>query len=127
MVQICFNSAELMEDQLLLLLESLEEKIVPQQLKLVREHTSHLAQNEGGREVLFYIKQRLDDSSSITTPVSQLKVTLGRRERIIASNLSGIKILTLRKIPPRDEDLRFLTTVLLITNIKLDTADYHFS
>lgn len=59
--------------------------------------------------------------------VSQLKVTLGRRERIIASNLSGIKILTLRKIPPRDEDLRFLTTVLLITNIKLDTADYHFS
>ncbi|NWX78473.1 GSDA3 protein, partial [Alca torda] len=47
----CFNSAELMEDQLLLLLESLEMKIVPQQLKLVREHTSHLAQNEGGREV----------------------------------------------------------------------------
>ncbi|NXN71001.1 GSDA3 protein, partial [Himantopus himantopus] len=50
--QTCFNSAELMEDQLQLLLESLEEKIVPQQLKLVREHRSHLAQNEGGREVL---------------------------------------------------------------------------
>ncbi|NXN53842.1 GSDA3 protein, partial [Rynchops niger] len=46
-----FNSAELTEDQLLLLLESLEEKIVPQQLKLVRENTSHLAQNEGGKEV----------------------------------------------------------------------------
>ncbi|NWH52538.1 GSDA3 protein, partial [Fregata magnificens] len=30
----CFNSAELMEDQLLLLLASLEEKIVSQQLKL---------------------------------------------------------------------------------------------
>ncbi|NXJ71908.1 GSDA3 protein, partial [Rostratula benghalensis] len=44
----CFNSAELTEDQLLLLLESLERKIVPQQLKLVREHTSHLTQNEGG-------------------------------------------------------------------------------
>ncbi|NXJ37112.1 GSDA3 protein, partial [Ciconia maguari] len=43
----CFNSAELTEDQLLLLLESLEEKIVSQQLKLVREHASHLAQNEG--------------------------------------------------------------------------------
>ncbi|NWI48597.1 GSDA3 protein, partial [Picathartes gymnocephalus] len=31
-----FLFAELMEDQLLLLLESLERKIVPQQLKLVR-------------------------------------------------------------------------------------------
>ncbi|NXU30761.1 GSDA3 protein, partial [Thalassarche chlororhynchos] len=36
----CFNSAELTEDQLLLLLESLEEKVVSQQLKLVREHAS---------------------------------------------------------------------------------------
>ncbi|NXT91301.1 GSDA3 protein, partial [Anhinga rufa] len=45
----CFNSAELTTDQLLLLLESLEEKIVSQQLKLVREHASHLAENEGGR------------------------------------------------------------------------------
>ncbi|NXW42231.1 GSDA3 protein, partial [Nyctiprogne leucopyga] len=41
-----FNSAELTEDQLLLLLESLEDKIVSQQLKLVRENTAHLAQNE---------------------------------------------------------------------------------
>ncbi|NXS64549.1 GSDA3 protein, partial [Brachypteracias leptosomus] len=37
LVQTCFNSAELMEDQLLLLLESLDKKIVPQQLELVRE------------------------------------------------------------------------------------------
>ncbi|NXA29897.1 GSDA3 protein, partial [Ibidorhyncha struthersii] len=51
-VQTCFNSAELTEDQLLLLLESLEEKIVPQQLKLVREHRSYSAQNERGREVV---------------------------------------------------------------------------
>ncbi|NXE57493.1 GSDA3 protein, partial [Casuarius casuarius] len=36
----CFISPELTEDQLLLLLESLEEKIVTQQLKLVRNHTS---------------------------------------------------------------------------------------
>ncbi|NWH20880.1 GSDA3 protein, partial [Grus americana] len=47
LVQILFNSAELTEDQLLILLESLEEEIVSQQLKLVREHISHLAQNEG--------------------------------------------------------------------------------
>ncbi|KAF1455985.1 Gasdermin-A3, partial [Pygoscelis antarcticus] len=47
LLQTCFNSAELTEDQLLLLLESLEEKIVSQQLKLVREHASHLAQKEG--------------------------------------------------------------------------------
>ncbi|NXS65933.1 GSDA3 protein, partial [Pandion haliaetus] len=40
LVQSCFNSAELTEDQRLLLLESLEEKIVPQQLKLVREQHS---------------------------------------------------------------------------------------
>ncbi|NWX09658.1 GSDA3 protein, partial [Caloenas nicobarica] len=34
-------SAELTENQLLLLLEALEEKIVPQWLKLVRENTNH--------------------------------------------------------------------------------------
>ncbi|NXI48175.1 GSDA3 protein, partial [Galbula dea] len=45
-----FNSAELQEDQLLLLLESLEEKIVSQQLELVREHTSWLAQRQGAGE-----------------------------------------------------------------------------
>ncbi|NXX76419.1 GSDA3 protein, partial [Urocolius indicus] len=38
LIQIWFNSAVLMEDQLLLLLESLEKKIMFQQLKLVREH-----------------------------------------------------------------------------------------
>ncbi|NXG62852.1 GSDA3 protein, partial [Hemiprocne comata] len=42
-----FNPAELTEDQVLLLLESLEEKIVSQQLKLVREHAPHLAQHQG--------------------------------------------------------------------------------
>ncbi|NWW76494.1 GSDA3 protein, partial [Climacteris rufus] len=36
LIQTQFISAELMEDQLLLLLESLERKIVSQQLKLVR-------------------------------------------------------------------------------------------
>ncbi|NXY76455.1 GSDA3 protein, partial [Glareola pratincola] len=41
LVQTCFNSAELTEDQLLLLLESLEEKIVPQQLKLVASILEH--------------------------------------------------------------------------------------
>ncbi|NWR78951.1 GSDA3 protein, partial [Centropus unirufus] len=45
--QTCFNSPELREDQLLLLLESLEEGIVSQQLKLVRTHTLHLAPKEG--------------------------------------------------------------------------------
>ncbi|NXG75845.1 GSDA3 protein, partial [Baryphthengus martii] len=40
--------AELMEDQLLLLLESLDEKIVPQQIILVRKYVLCLAQNEGG-------------------------------------------------------------------------------
>ncbi|NXE28420.1 GSDA2 protein, partial [Ardeotis kori] len=39
LAQTCFNSAELSEDQLLLLLESLEEKLVSQQLKLsILEH-----------------------------------------------------------------------------------------
>ncbi|NWT46556.1 GSDA3 protein, partial [Rissa tridactyla] len=58
LVQTCFNSAELTEDQLLLLLESLEEKIVPQQLKLVRENTSHLAQNEGGKHLLSFSQEK---------------------------------------------------------------------
>ncbi|NXE15766.1 GSDA2 protein, partial [Lophotis ruficrista] len=39
LAQTCFNSAELTEDQLLLLLESLDQKIVSQQLKLsILEH-----------------------------------------------------------------------------------------
>ncbi|NXV24165.1 GSDA3 protein, partial [Cepphus grylle] len=58
LLQTCFNSAELTEDQLLLLLESLEMKIVPQQLKLVREHTSHLSQNEGGRDLLSFPQEK---------------------------------------------------------------------
>ncbi|NXW65924.1 GSDA3 protein, partial [Eurystomus gularis] len=37
----CFISAELVEDQLLLLLESLDKKIVPQQLKLVASILEH--------------------------------------------------------------------------------------
>lgn len=63
----------------------------------------------------------------IKVAVSQLKVTLGRREGIIASNLAGIKIFPSDEITPRHEDLRFLTTALLTINTKLDTADYHFS
>uniref|UniRef100_A0A663MPH0 Gasdermin pore forming domain-containing protein n=1 Tax=Athene cunicularia TaxID=194338 RepID=A0A663MPH0_ATHCN len=55
---------ELTENQLLLLLESLEEKIVSQQLKLVREHTSHL----GGFSVdasLFSFSQEKDEKITI--------------------------------------------------------------
>ncbi|NXE84694.1 GSDA3 protein, partial [Cochlearius cochlearius] len=52
LVKTCFNSTELTEYQLLLLLESLEKKIVSQQLKLVREHGSHLAENEGAGVLL---------------------------------------------------------------------------
>ncbi|NXP04046.1 GSDA3 protein, partial [Thinocorus orbignyianus] len=44
----CFHSAELTEDQLLLLLESLEEKIVPQQLKLVTSILEHDIEKEKG-------------------------------------------------------------------------------
>ncbi|NXG12805.1 GSDA3 protein, partial [Sakesphorus luctuosus] len=40
LMQTCFNSAELLDDQLLLLLESLQRKIVAQQLKLVRTHST---------------------------------------------------------------------------------------
>ncbi|NXJ57612.1 GSDA3 protein, partial [Spizaetus tyrannus] len=65
LVQTCFNSAELTEDQLLLLLESLEEKIVSQQLKLVREHASHLAQNEGGGKVLLSFSQEREQKLTI--------------------------------------------------------------
>ncbi|NWW94183.1 GSDA3 protein, partial [Rhynochetos jubatus] len=41
LVQTWFNSAELTEDQLVLLLESLEKKIVFQQLKLVKSILEH--------------------------------------------------------------------------------------
>ncbi|NXQ94841.1 GSDA3 protein, partial [Sagittarius serpentarius] len=63
----CFNSAELMEDQLLLLLESLEEKIVSQQLKLVREHVSHWAQNEGVGEHYFNLLSFSQEREQILT------------------------------------------------------------
>ncbi|NWW31125.1 GSDA3 protein, partial [Panurus biarmicus] len=53
-----FFSAELMEDQLLLLLESLERKIVSQQLKLVRTHTTLGSfQGEAGAMLLFSNKE----------------------------------------------------------------------
>ncbi|NXL23683.1 GSDA3 protein, partial [Setophaga kirtlandii] len=49
-----FISAELTEDQLLLLLESLERKIVSQQLKLVRTHiTLGSFQGEAGDTLSF--------------------------------------------------------------------------
>ncbi|NXS96341.1 GSDA3 protein, partial [Jacana jacana] len=57
----CFTSAELTEDQLLLLLESLEEKTVPQQLELVREQTSHSAQNEGERGLLSFSGEKQEE------------------------------------------------------------------
>ncbi|NXO95971.1 GSDA3 protein, partial [Certhia brachydactyla] len=47
-----FISAELMEEQLLLLLESLERKIVSQQLKLVRTHIT-LGSFQGEAGVIF--------------------------------------------------------------------------
>ncbi|NWW73477.1 GSDA3 protein, partial [Climacteris rufus] len=47
LIQTQFISAELMEDQLLLLLRSLERKIVSQQLKLVRTQIT-LGSYEGG-------------------------------------------------------------------------------
>ncbi|NXV08447.1 GSDA3 protein, partial [Cettia cetti] len=55
-VQTQFVSAELMEDQLLLLLESLDRKIVSQQLKLVRTHLT-LASFQG--EETFFVDARL--------------------------------------------------------------------
>ncbi|NWY47535.1 GSDA3 protein, partial [Sylvia atricapilla] len=53
-IQTQFISAELLEDQLLLLLESLERKIVSQQLKLVRTHiTLGSLQGEAGALLSF--------------------------------------------------------------------------
>ncbi|NXJ85227.1 GSDA3 protein, partial [Trogon melanurus] len=57
LIQTCFNSAELTEDQLLLLLESLEEKITSKQLQLVRKHLLHLAPNEGAEGLLSFSRE----------------------------------------------------------------------
>lgn len=73
----CFNSAELSEDQLLLLLESLENRIVSQQLKLVREHTSHWAQMKGLGGCVCYFKQS-NFYMMTQVAVSQFRVTLGK-------------------------------------------------
>ncbi|KFM00358.1 Gasdermin-A3, partial [Aptenodytes forsteri] len=68
----CFNSAELTEDQLLLLLESLEEKIVSQQLKLVREHASHLAQNEGAGGVCVLLSFSQEKEQKLTIAMVEM-------------------------------------------------------
>ncbi|NXV73417.1 GSDMA protein, partial [Atlantisia rogersi] len=52
LVQTCFNSAELTEDQRQLLDKSVDKKIIHQQLQLVREHTSSLAHNQGAGGLL---------------------------------------------------------------------------
>ncbi|NXF67614.1 GSDA3 protein, partial [Ciccaba nigrolineata] len=70
----CFNSAELMENQLLLLLESLEEKIVTQQLKLVREHTSYLAQNEGAGGLLSFSQEKEEKLTIALVGMSGVKL-----------------------------------------------------
>ncbi|NXH12624.1 GSDA3 protein, partial [Bucco capensis] len=69
-----FNSAELTEDQLLLLLESLEEKIVPQQLKLVREHASCLAQNEGAGGLLCFSREEEQELTMAMVEMSGVKL-----------------------------------------------------
>ncbi|NWU93076.1 GSDA2 protein, partial [Upupa epops] len=65
LVQSPFNFAELMEDQLLLLLESLDKKIVPQQLELVREHASRWAQNKGSGRGLLIVFQEYDQELTL--------------------------------------------------------------
>lgn len=76
MAQISFNSAELTEDQLLLLLESLEVEIVPQQLKLVRKNT---ALTLGSKQRVGVMGAQAKQRSYYGMgSESQLKVMLGR-------------------------------------------------
>lgn len=71
-----FNSAELTEDQLLLLLESLEVEIVPQQLKLVRKNT---ALTLGSKQRVGVMGGQAKQRSYYGMgSESQLKVMLGR-------------------------------------------------
>ncbi|NXI48963.1 GSDA3 protein, partial [Chloroceryle aenea] len=68
-------SAELTEDQLLLLLESLDKKIVPQQLKLVREHVSKGKKSLGAETGLLSFSQ--EEEGEITTAIFEMSgVTL---------------------------------------------------
>ncbi|NXJ28781.1 GSDA3 protein, partial [Dicrurus megarhynchus] len=72
-----FISAELMEDQLLLLLESLERKIVSQQLELVRTHiTLGSFQGDVGKEP-FHVDAELlsfphEEEQVLTTALVEL-------------------------------------------------------
>ncbi|NXV02288.1 GSDA3 protein, partial [Cettia cetti] len=89
-IQTQFVSAELMEDQLLLLLlllESLERKIVPQQLKLVRTHLT-LASFQGEARGSF-------NSSNISKEEQMLTIALVQ--------LSGVQLQKDGSALPRDQ------------------------
>ncbi|NXK70339.1 GSDA3 protein, partial [Sylvietta virens] len=69
-IQTQFISAELMDDQLLLLLESLERKIVSQQLMLVRTHiTLGSFQGEAGAMLLSFPHE---DEQKLTVALVEL-------------------------------------------------------
>ncbi|NXC76211.1 GSDA3 protein, partial [Anhinga anhinga] len=75
----CFNSAELTTDQLLLLLESLEEKIVSQQLKLVKSILEHDLQNKEGRfsvdaSLLSFSREREEKLTILMVEMSGVKL-----------------------------------------------------
>ncbi|NXR74156.1 GSDA3 protein, partial [Pycnonotus jocosus] len=85
-------SAELMEDQLLLLLESLERKIVSQQLKLVRTHIT-LGSFQGEAGAVFLV-----DAELLSFPHEEEQMLT-----IALVELSGVQLQEDGSAVPRDQ------------------------
>ncbi|NXB52771.1 GSDA2 protein, partial [Leucopsar rothschildi] len=98
-----FISAELMDDQLLLLLESLERKILYQQLNLVRVHIT-LGYFQGGTDYF--------NSSSITTVM--LLSFPHKEEQMLTMELvelSGVQLQEDGSAVPRDQPFEALAAL----------------
>ncbi|NWV87666.1 GSDA3 protein, partial [Machaerirhynchus nigripectus] len=89
-------SAELMEDQLLLLLESLERKIVSQQLKLVRIHTT-LGSSQG------------EDAELLSFPHEE-----EQRLTMALVELSGVQLQEDGSAVPRDQPFEAVAALFVV-------------
>ncbi|NXP96301.1 GSDA3 protein, partial [Passerina amoena] len=95
-IQTQFISAELTEDQLLLLLESLERKIVSQQLNLVRAHIT-LGSFQGEAGAMQLLPQEEDQ-----------KLT------IVLVELSGVQLQEDGSVIPRDESFEAMAALFVV-------------
>ncbi|NWV88152.1 GSDA3 protein, partial [Machaerirhynchus nigripectus] len=98
-----FISAELMEDQLLLLLESLERKIVSQQLELVRTQIT-LGSFQGATKEPFHV-----DAELLSFPHEE-----EQRLTMALVELSGVQLQEDGSAVPRDQPFEAVAALFVV-------------